>query len=220
MSLKMKELMKKTGESKSTILFYVKENLLPPPKKLKANLHLYSENSVVIIKFIKYLQSLNYTISEIKEIFKEAPLNRDSSFYMMVKALEIATVTKEAKFLSKEEFLQRAGIDEEELKEYIKRGYICQRDRGFGVNEVEIVKIIKKAKSLNLESSLIDRYLKSAKEIAKFENRVWAEVFKDEKLDTIEEYELLFDLVLKFKPYIYNIQTIKEYYNLKEGGER
>ena len=37
MSIKMAELMKRTGETRSTLLFYVKEGLLQEPSKPKPN---------------------------------------------------------------------------------------------------------------------------------------------------------------------------------------
>ncbi len=68
----MAELTKLSNTSKSTILFYIKEGLLPNPKKPKPNVHLYDEDSVEIINFIKYLQEhLNYTIIEIRSIIND-----------------------------------------------------------------------------------------------------------------------------------------------------
>jgi DNA-binding transcriptional MerR regulator len=72
MGLKMSTLVEKSGVSKSTILFYVKEGLLPSPKKPKPNLHLYHDSSIAIIRFIKYFQEhLGYSIVEIKSIIKD-----------------------------------------------------------------------------------------------------------------------------------------------------
>jgi len=216
--LKMKELIELTGEAKSTILYYVKENLLPEPKKPKANLHLYSESCVDIIKFIKYLQGLNFTISEIKELFSATPINKDSSLLMMVKALELATINKGAKLLDEQKFIQLADISADELNRLVERGYILKREDGFGTKELEIVQIIKNAKELGLDEKLIEIYITSAKEIAKKELQVWQEVFSHKSQDTIKEYELLFDLMLKLKPYIYNAHSIEQYYKAK--GEK
>ncbi len=83
----MKHLMEATGESKSTILFYVKEGLLPEPQKPKPNLHLYDESCINIIKFIKYLQhQFSYTIAQIKTIFEERELSFSDDFSMMVRS--------------------------------------------------------------------------------------------------------------------------------------
>ena len=48
MSIKMAELMKKTGETRSTLLYYVKEGLLDEPQKPKANVHLYSDVQALV----------------------------------------------------------------------------------------------------------------------------------------------------------------------------
>ena len=215
--LKMKDLVELTNESKSTILYYLKEGLLPEPKKPKPNVHLYDERCVSVIKFIKYLQNLNYTINEIKELFKTAPLDKDSSLLTMIKALELATVSNGGKMLSKEEFVKKAKISEDELREFIKKEYILDRKDGFGTKELEIVQIVKKAKKLNIDKKLIDKYVKSAKEIAKIELETWSEIFNMSQYDNIDEYELLFDLILKLKPYIYNSHSIREYYLAKRG---
>ena len=95
MPLKMKELMQETGESKSTLLYYVKEGLLPQPQKPKPNVHLYHDNSVKIVKFIKYLQEhFSYSIAQIKEIFASNNFNFDDSFEMIIASLELLSSGK------------------------------------------------------------------------------------------------------------------------------
>ncbi len=69
MGLKMATLVEKSGLSKSTILFYVKEGLLPKPQKPKPNVHIYHDSAIAVLQFIKYLQEhLHYSITEIKSI--------------------------------------------------------------------------------------------------------------------------------------------------------
>jgi len=55
--LKMNDLSKLTNTPKSTILYYIKEGLLPEPFKDKPNFHLYDEGNIQLIEFIKYLQN-------------------------------------------------------------------------------------------------------------------------------------------------------------------
>ena len=65
--LKMNDLVKLSQTPKSTVLYYVKEGLLPEPVKDKPNFHLYDEHCVKLLSFIKYLQSnFNATISQLK----------------------------------------------------------------------------------------------------------------------------------------------------------
>ena len=84
MLLKMKDLMSQSDESKSTILYYIKEGLLPEPSKPKTNVHLYDPSCIQILKFIKYLQhNFSYSIAEIKNIFQNNHFDFDGSFDMM-----------------------------------------------------------------------------------------------------------------------------------------
>jgi DNA-binding transcriptional MerR regulator len=69
MDYKMSELVAKTNVPKSTILYYIKEGLLPEAKKIKANVHRYSQEHIELIKYIKYMQeTMGSSIDEIKMI--------------------------------------------------------------------------------------------------------------------------------------------------------
>lgn len=217
MAFKMKELIAKSGENRSTILYYLKEGLLPEPSRPKPNVHLYKESSVEIIKFIKYLQrSFSYTIADIKQLFDQTSLNLDGSFEMMVSALEIATIGRGALWCNRETLLQKTGISEETLRSYIDKGYIFARKQGFSATEVEMILILKNLTSLGLEHSLIDQYVRSVREIAELEIGAGSRMFDAAKEETAGHYELLFDVVLKLKPYIYNMHTASQYYYEKE----
>jgi DNA-binding transcriptional MerR regulator len=216
MTLKMKELIAQSGENKSTILYYLKEGLLPEPSKPKPNVHLYHESSVEIIKFIKYLQQhFSYTIAEIKRIFEQTPLDLDGSFEMMVSALEIATVGRNTQWYTKEAFLETSGLDEATLESYIVQGYVFERMQGFSTAELEIVEILHRLEQLGLERALIDQYVQSARTIAKLESEAGARMFARTTKESAAHYELLFDMVLKLKPYIYNMHTVSQYHTDK-----
>ena len=116
MSLKMATLVEKSGITKSTILFYVKEGLLPSPKKPKPNVHLYHDSSIAILQFIKYLQdNLHYSIQEIKSIIKDNKIdfNNDSQSVInyliamggLTKTQEIEDIKQRAKAMHVDESL-------------------------------------------------------------------------------------------------------------------
>jgi len=214
MSLKMKELMVQTNESKSTILYYVKEGLLPEPSKPKPNVHLYDESCVKIIKFIKHLQhSFSYSIAEIKAVFSDNNFTFNNSFEMMIKSLELISGGKENTWYTQEDFLELAEISEDELYSYEKSGYIFERARGFSSKELDIVKILQSAKSLGLDFSLLDTYVDNAKVLAKQEFDTGAALLKNDENEHDRQYELLFDLILTLKPYIFNMHTVSEHKN-------
>ena len=218
MALKMKELIEQSGESKSTILFYVKEGLLPQPQKPKPNVHLYDESCVDIIKFIKYLQqNFSYSISEIKHIFEHNNFSFDGGFNSMIDSLELIAGGKDTKPVSKQELLDSTGVDEDTLKEYIAKGYIYPRDGFFTTKELQVVQILQRAKELGLDFALIDRYVSVAKELAKLENEIGYKLLDDESGSHNSRYELLFDVILNLKPYIFNMQTVSTHLqNIKD----
>ena len=107
MKLKMSELVEKSGISKSTILYYLKEGLLPEPSKPKPNVHLYDEKTLKILAFIKYFQEhLGYSIAHIKEVLHDNRIDFDHESDVVLgylhamqdpeKAREAETVREEA----------------------------------------------------------------------------------------------------------------------------
>jgi len=217
MALKMKDLMALSDESKSTILYYIKEGLLPEPSKSKPNVHLYDESCVQILKFIKYLQhNFSYSIAEIQSIFKDNSFDFDGSFEVMVRSLEVISGIsggRENVWYKKSDFLKLVAIDDETLKSYQAKGYLFERAKGFSGKEVEIAEILERAKTLGLDFTLLDAYVDDAKVLAIKENEIGSSLLESEEEAHDERYELLFDLILKLKPYIFNMHTVKAHQN-------
>ena len=214
MALKMKDLMAQSDESKSTILYYIKEGLLPQPLKPKPNVHLYDESCVQILKFIKYLQhNFSYTIAEIKNIFQDNNFDFDGSFEMMVRSLELISGGRDNQWYSKKEFLALLSIDEKRLKMYQNKGYLFERAKGYSSKEVEVAEILERAEALRLDCSLLDAYVSDAKVLANKENEVGSKLLKNAQETHNARYELLFDLILTLKPYIFNLHTVQAHQN-------
>ena len=210
MAIKMKELMGQSGESKSTILFYVKEGLLPEPVKPKPNVHLYDESCVQILKFIKYLQhNFSYSIAEIQSIFQDNHFDFDGSFEMMVRSLELISGGRDNVWYTQREFLTLLGMNKKRLQEYQEKGYLFERAKGFSSKEVEVAEILERAKGMGLDCSLLDAYVDAAKSLAEKENEVGAKLLACDAQTHNARYELLFDLVLTLKPYIFNLHTVQ-----------
>lgn len=199
-----------SDESKSTILYYVKEGLLPQPSKPKPNVHLYDESCVQILKFIKYLQeNFSYSIAEIQNIFKDNHFDFDGSFEMMVHSLELISGGRDNQWYTQKEFLKLVNIDDKVLKAYQKQGYLFERAKGFSTKEVEIAEILERAKSLGLDFTLLNAYVEDAKVLAQKENQIGSKLLEDDNASHDARYELLFDIVLTLKPYIFNMHTVQ-----------
>ncbi len=212
MALKMKHLMEATGESKSTILFYVKEGLLPEPQKPKPNLHLYDESCINIIKFIKYLQNqFSYSIAQIQTVFQENKFDFSDDFSMMLRSLELMSGEKDLHWYNDEDFLELSELSSDELNYYLQKGLLFKQERGFSTQELKLVGLFKRAKKLGLKEELFNAYVKSAKALAQIEYELGAEMLEQDKSLNNEHYELLFDSILTLKPYIFNMHTMKEH---------
>lgn len=212
MSLKMKHLMEQTGESKSTILYYVKEGLLPEPQKPKPNMHLYDESCINIIKFIKYLQNqFSYSIAQIQGVFNEGKFTFSDDFSMMLRSLELMGGSPDSKWYDEEAFLELTKLSAEELEGYIAKGWLFKQERGFSTKELNLVDVFKRAKKLNLNEKLFDTYVESAIKMAEIEYALGSELLESDKTLNNEHYELLFDSVLTLKPYIFNMHTMQEH---------
>lgn len=212
MSLKMKQLMEETGESKSTILFYVKEGLLPEPEKPKFNVHLYDESCINIIKFIKYLQNeLSYSIAQIQKVFEANNFNFSDDFGMIFRSLQLMTGSSDGKWYELDDFLELSELAEETLTVYKNQGFLFRQEQGFSKKELDLVNLYKRAEALGLSRELFDAYVKSAKELASLEYQLGAEMMEKDKSLNNEHYELLFDVILQLKPYIFNMHTIQEH---------
>ncbi len=204
--------MELTGESKSTILFYVKEGLLPEPQKPKPNMHLYDESSVNIIKFIKYLQhQFSYSIAQIKAIFSENRFDFSNDFSMMLKSLQMMSGEFSATWYGEEDFLELSELTAKELKSYLEKGWIFRQEKGFSSQELKLVALFKEAKKLGLDEKLFDAYVSSARTLAKIEYELGSKMLESDKSKNNEQYKLLFDSILILKPYLFNMHTIQEH---------
>ncbi len=209
MALKMKDLIERTGESKSTILYYLKEGLLPQPQKPKPNVHLYDESCVQRIRLIKYLQErFGYSIAQIREIFKSNDFDFGGSFEALIAALSI--LGEDGPRYDRESFLELAGIDEERLQAWERAGYIVPKGEAYDKGDLQAADILRRAEEMGLERELLEAYVECAKRLARLENDAGAALL-ERGANSNERYALLFDLILRYKPYIFNRHTIKEH---------
>jgi DNA-binding transcriptional MerR regulator len=204
----MKELTKLSNESKSTILYYVKEGLLPEPEKPKPNVHLYDDNSIRIIKFIKYLQkNFSYSISQIKKIFQNNNFSFDDSFDSILDAV-IAIHGESEQRYTKEDMAKELDIKSAQIDEFISKGYLIEKE-SYSKKDIDALRVLINAKKEGLDFKLFDQYVKSAKTLAECENDIGYKFLEDDSSSHNKRYELLFDIILNYKPYILNSYTIK-----------
>ena len=205
MPLKMNQLVKLTDTPKSTILYYIKEGLLPQPQKPKPNVHLYDESFVEKIRFIKYLQkNFNLTIEQLRGIMQREDFTSHISYRNLTDILDILMEPPTGKRYSTDELAQITGVDNSRIENYIQKGLIFDRGNGFSDKEVEIITILSSLESIEGGQNLIEIYKESAVNTSNTEidtvNHLQESGIQDDK-----GLKSLFDATLILKPYLFNM---------------
>jgi len=217
MALKMKQLTKLTNTPKSTILYYIKEGLLPQPKKIKPNVHLYDDDFIERIRFIKYLQSnFNASISQIKQLIDHKDFDFSRGFETLLETIDVVMSPSSDKIYSADEVCQKISTSKEKLEKFLKMGAIFERNEGFSEKELEIISILLELEKVDPHDRLLKTYLKHAKELSSKEIEFADELLKHK---SIEERNVviksMFDATLILKPYLFNMHLVENYQRKK-----
>ncbi len=157
--LRMRELEALTGETKATILFWVSQGLLPPPRKTSRNMAWYDYRYPRMIEAIRFFQrQFNRSLSEIREYIEafgghEALFSAQDDLQIFLLGYE----NTRGKTFSRQEFLQITGMDEEELEELLRVGLLVPWEEGrFESSEINAAKAIRahRAEGATLEELL------------------------------------------------------------------
>ena len=209
--MKMNKLVELSNVPKATILYYIKEGLLPEPEKPKPNLHLYREETLEILEFIKYLQkNFECSISEIKEVINVQKANNLSSYEALLEVVDLIMGNKYQLKFSIDEMVIKFKLPKKQLQSYVDEGLLYTRDGLFSQKEIELLEIILELEALDSERALLKAYANQARELAKLEIEMTNNILKtsQSKNATIKR---LFDTILILKPYIYNMATLSQY---------
>jgi len=209
--MKMSELVTLTDTTKSTILYYVKEGLLPEPQKPKPNLHLYDESCIEIIKFIKYLQNnFDSSISEIKTMANGGNFNFENGFETVLETLDMLMGSAHQSTYTDKYIYEHYEVTPSELEHYLDIGLLFKRDGAYTSKELEMLEILLNLKNIGIEIDVMKTYVKHARELAKFEVEFTKE-FLTKAEDKNAAAKALFDTTLILKPYLFNMHTLKSY---------
>jgi len=212
MSIKMAHLMKATGETRSTLLYYVKEGLLQEPSKPKPNVHLYADDSIERVHLIKTLQhQLHYSITQIKQIFDDNQFDFSSGVEVLIQKLDLFTGVSQKHYKQMSEALSVFSLSQEQMEHYVNEGVLSLHEGYFSDSAWKALEVLDALQGCEKSEALLQRYLKCAKELASIEYELGAEIVAKEKPQSNQAQELFLDLVLTLKPYIFNLHTKLEH---------
>lgn len=216
MEYKISELVAKSDTPKSTILYYIKEGLLPQAKKLKSNVHRYSDEHLELIKYIKYMKEEMGSSNEQIKLALEQKNNSFSSSYTMLEPLmnTLSGIDPHAKHYTQDEFIIHFDIDTKLLALLLKDGIIIPiTENDYTQKEASIITLIENFMDVGVEYSMVKEYVKHARILSNLEHEMQkqlCDVRSDENFSTL--WKIMFETLFNTKEYIFNRSTYKVLY--------
>jgi DNA-binding transcriptional MerR regulator len=212
MEYKMSEVVAKTNVPKSTILYYIKEGLLPEAKKIKHNVHKYSNDHIELIKYIKYMQeSMGSSIDEIKATLEKKNDSFAGSYTMLAPLMNTLSAESGLEHYSKKEFLEHFSIDEVLLDKLLKDEILLPlNEEEFSKKDASVITLVEHFLEVGLDYTILKEYVKHAKILSKLEKQMQeslCDLRHEENFTTL--WRIMFDTLFQTKEYIFNRSTYK-----------
>lgn len=213
MEYKISELVAKTNVPKSTILYYIREGLLPEAKKFKSNVHRYSETHVELIRYIKYMkEEIGSTNEQIKFALQNQNQSLSSSATMLQPLMNtLSGVPSDAKHYSKEEFIEHFQIDPMLLDTLLEDGILMPlQDNDYTQSEANMIKLVTYFKEVGVEHSILKAYVHHAKVLSELEFQMQTQlcdVRNDKNFSLL--WKIMFESLFNAKNYLFNRNTYR-----------
>lgn len=213
MEYKISEVVTKTDVPKSTILYYIKEGLLPEAKKIKSNVHKYSNEHIELLKYIKYMQeTMGSSIDEIKSALEKKNDSFSGSYTMLAPLMNtLSGETSYTKQYTKAEFVEYFDIDRNLLQTLLKdKILIPLNEDAFTEKEASILILVENFLEVGVDYSILKEYVKHGRILAELEQKMQKSLcqVKDEKNFSVL-WKIMFETLFKTKEYILNRSTYK-----------
>jgi DNA-binding transcriptional MerR regulator len=168
--LKMKELVDATGISKSTILHYLSQGLLPKPFKTHRNMAYYPSQCIDRLQLIQHLKrNHRLSLSEIRQVITSPEETPELSQYLKLNNLIFGSPQTEDLF-DREQFCNNTGLTEDQLDELIKTRLINPLvENQFDQEDVTMGKMYWRAYSWGMKATDLTYYVELGEKIVDHE---------------------------------------------------
>ena len=213
MEYKISEVVSKTDVPKSTILYYIKEGLLPEAKKLKSNVHKYNTEHIELLKYIKYMQeTMGSSIEEIRSALQKKNDSFSSSYTMLAPLMNtLSGESSHIKQYQKSEFIEHFDIDINILDMLLKdKVLIPLNENIFTEKEASIIALVENFIEVGVDYAILKEYVKHGRILAELEQKMQKELCKvknEKNFSTL--WKIMFETLFKTKEYILNRSTYK-----------
>ncbi|QFR50380.1 MerR family transcriptional regulator [Sulfurimonas lithotrophica] len=213
MEYKISELVALTNVPKSTILYYIREGLLPEAKKLKSNVHRYNDEHLELIKYIKYMQQeIGSSNEQIKAALQNKNQSISSSSSMLAPLMQtLINIPPGAQHYTKNKFIDHYDFDIQLIDKLLNDGILMPvNENDFTEKEASIIRMIENFNEVGVEYDIIKKYVHHAKELSLLEQEMQKKlcsVKDDENFSTL--WKIMFDALFNAKDYIFSRYTYK-----------
>lgn len=208
---KISELVARTNVPKSTILYYIREGLLPEAKKIKSNVHRYSDEHIELIRYIKYMKE---EIGSTNEQIKFALQNQNRSFSSSATMLQplmntLSVIPSDARHFTKKEFIEYFDVDRELLEALLNDGILLPlHDDDYTEREASMIKLVTYFKEVGVDHSILKAYVYHAKALSELEYQMQTQLCdarNDKNFSML--WKIMFESLFNAKNYIFNRST-------------
>ena len=214
MEYKISEVVAKTNVPKSTILYYIKEGLLPEAKKVKSNVHKYSDEHIELLRYIKYMQeTLGSSIEDIKQALKKKNDSFSGSYTMLAPLMNTLSGDSGLEKYSKDEFCEHFDINKKLLDKLLKDNIVIPLNNEYTKKDATIVTLVEHFLEVGVKYDILKSYVKHAKALSELELQMQknlCEVKNEQNFSTL--WKIMFDTLFSAKEYIFNRLTYKVLY--------
>ncbi len=208
---KISELVAKTNVPKSTILYYIREGLLPEAKKIKSNVHRYSDEHIELIHYIKYMKE---EIGSTNEQIKFALQNQNQSFSSSATMLQplmntLSGIPTDAKHFTKSEFVEHFEVDAALLETLLKDGILMPvQEDDYTEREASLIKLVIYFKEVGIDYSILKAYVHHARALSELEYQMQTQLcdIRNEKNFSLL-WKIMFESLFNAKNYLFNRNT-------------
>lgn len=217
MEYKISELVVKTDVPKSTILYYIKEGLLPQAHKIKSNVHRYSNEHVELIGYITYMKEhFGTTNEQLKDVLQNKNQSFSTSSSMITPLMNtLSAISLESCHYTKEEFIAEFKVDRELLEKLLLDEILMPiNNDDFTEKEASIIKLVGYFNEVGIEYDILKLYVFHAKALSLIEQQIQTklcDVRNDENFSVL--WKIIFGTLLNAKEYIFNRQTYKAFFS-------
>jgi DNA-binding transcriptional MerR regulator len=210
---KISELVALTDVPKSTILYYIREGLLPQAKKIKSNVHRYNNEHLELLKYIKYMQKeIGSSNEQIKAALAQKNKTLSSSYSMLAPLMQtLSDIPAGSKHYTKTEFIKFYGFEKILLEQLLEDGILVPISTDdFTDKEASIIRLIEKFQEVGVEYEIIKNYVHHAKSLAEIEYQLQTSLCGmrgGEDFSTL--WKIMLDTLFNAKKYIFSRYTHK-----------